>query len=393
VTSIPESTLEAYFRAWNEPNDAARLRLLETAWADDGVLRDGPTVLTGRDEVNAYMGQAIHGAPGRLLERGAPLAGPGGRRAEAWILRFADGSTRNGYFVGEVDADGRITGIDVYSPSVPDAAAPGIRQRLLRWVATNPLPTGGLVLAALYVMLRLQAERFYSEFNVTPEEAGFGPIDIAVRQSAYVLLVFVAAGVLWSVLYFGAMYPAFAVARTLQLSDRRGEWWKPVLTFALSFTAVMLLAYGANAGRWIVAAVGGAIGVGCLYLPRYLVPDADAARAEAQRGLLRWGAWVALVGTLFVGLGAFALEGWIRAKDDAAAVRDGESVGDNVFPWRAERVAVTWQGGEVEPPLPGCDRLVYLGDNGGRVVLYDQAGKRTVRVDSGDVQLVFPDDC
>jgi hypothetical protein len=391
VTSIPDATIKAYFEAWNEPNDAARLKLLEVAWADDGVLRDVGSEVVGREAVSDYIGQALRAVPGRVLVPGAVLEGPGGRRGVGWTLRLPDGTTHSGYFVGEVDAAGRLTLSDVYGDPALEPREPSLWSKLRAGMVANPIPTAGLVLAAIYVVLRLQAERFYTDFAVTPEDAGFGALDLAVRQSSYVLLTFAVIGILWSALYFVGMYPTFAITIIRSLIGRTARKWEPFLAFGLSMASLAALTYGVD-NDWRIAAAGIAGGIACLYLPR-MIPNAEAARAEARRRLLAWSRLVVIVGTLGFGLLTFAWTGWDNAKQDADAVRAGGTATATQFPWRARRVTVVPESNAKALGLPGCEKLVYLGENGDRVVLFDQVQKRTVRVESGDVQLVFPESC
>lgn len=54
----------AYGAAWLERDPAARLRLLEDAWADDGVYCDPQVLLTGRAALVDHIGAFQASAPG-----------------------------------------------------------------------------------------------------------------------------------------------------------------------------------------------------------------------------------------------------------------------------------------------------------------------------------------
>ncbi len=144
---------------------------------------------------------------------------------------------------------------------------------------------------------------------------------------------------------------------------------------ALAFAAALLAA--AYASPWLVSR------------------GQPAARRVATRRVAAGGG--ALIA---VGLGVAVVAGPVllrsSAAEDASAVRAGRAVADEAWvTWTARPVDVTWKA----PPasrarLPGCDRLTYLGESEGHVVLYDaSAGGRAIRVPAADVVLTFPARC
>jgi hypothetical protein len=392
VSSIPDVTLENFFKACNEPNEAARLSLLEAAWSENGVFRDGSAETTGRSALSAYLGHVHDTAPGRVLEQTSALYGHGGRRAFGWRLQGPEGSVAAGYAVGEVDTEGRLAVVELFTDATPPEKAKSARQELRAWALANPLAAAGVLVLLVYVVLRLQAERFYHEFGATPEDAGFGPVDLVMRQSSRIILTFALIGIVWSVGYLVGMYPFLVTTMMRDSLGRKDRRWEPWAAFGISMAAILIFVFGRSTGTWLLTGLGIAAGIGALFLPRVLMPNQDAARAQARERVLAWGRFVAVFGTLIYGGWTLAWTGWTKAKEDADSVKAGHVVTNDNFPWRARRVLLDWKG-TPGVKLPTCENLVYLGQADDRVLLYDRSKNQTVRVNAGDVQLQFPKTC
>lgn len=83
----------AYFAAWNEPDPAARLRMLEAAWADDGVLvspRAGRIV--GRQAVAEHIGRFAQRFPGARVVATSSIDEHHGVMRYTWRIVAADGA-------------------------------------------------------------------------------------------------------------------------------------------------------------------------------------------------------------------------------------------------------------------------------------------------------------
>ena len=62
------AVVTAYGSAWNEPDEAARRHLLESAWADHGTYCDPTANVEGREALVAHIG-ALHVAmPGHTID-------------------------------------------------------------------------------------------------------------------------------------------------------------------------------------------------------------------------------------------------------------------------------------------------------------------------------------
>ena len=65
--------IEAYAAAWCEPDEAARRRLLERAWADDGAYTDPLAHVVGREELVRHIGEFHRQAPGVRIVRASGI--------------------------------------------------------------------------------------------------------------------------------------------------------------------------------------------------------------------------------------------------------------------------------------------------------------------------------
>ena len=106
--SLP-AAVDAYIRAWNEPDDTARAALLESCWEPAAVFKDGMGVAEGRDALNAYIAAALRFVPGCRLELAAPPEQCHGVYRFSWIIRQPDGSPMaRGSNFGQFSPGGRF---------------------------------------------------------------------------------------------------------------------------------------------------------------------------------------------------------------------------------------------------------------------------------------------
>jgi hypothetical protein len=122
-----EHAARTYIAAWLEPERDARMRLLESCFADDGKLSVRGQILRGRAELATAI-DAFFADPRRLVseQRSAVDAGDGSFRFR-FAVAYPDGRP---FFdmldVGEVDAGGRITALYTFTEplAAPDATPP-----------------------------------------------------------------------------------------------------------------------------------------------------------------------------------------------------------------------------------------------------------------------------
>jgi hypothetical protein len=102
-------TVDAYVRAWNEPDEATRRKLLESSWADDGVYCDPTALVEGREALIAHIAAFPERFPGARIETRSRLDEHGRHFRFAWEM--VDGSGHAmlvGQDFGRLADDGRI---------------------------------------------------------------------------------------------------------------------------------------------------------------------------------------------------------------------------------------------------------------------------------------------
>jgi hypothetical protein len=102
----------AYVAAWNEPDAAARLKILGACWADDAVYVDPNVELRGRAALSDHITKVQAGRPGARIEMMSGVDLHHHVVRFLWRLVRADGSTGDTSIdFGEAGQDGRLTKI------------------------------------------------------------------------------------------------------------------------------------------------------------------------------------------------------------------------------------------------------------------------------------------
>jgi hypothetical protein len=113
--AVPEAAVANvldYVAAWNEPDAATRLKILERCWADDGAYVDPTVELRGRSALCEHISTVQASRPGARLEMMSGVELHHHVVRFLWRLVRADGRAgETSIDVGEVDADGRLTKI------------------------------------------------------------------------------------------------------------------------------------------------------------------------------------------------------------------------------------------------------------------------------------------
>ena len=104
--------VQDYVAAWNEPDAAARARLLESCWALEATYLDPNADLKGRAALAEHIAKMQAGRPGAFLEFMSGIDVHHNVVRFLWRLVRADGSAGDvSIDFGEVDTDGRLTKI------------------------------------------------------------------------------------------------------------------------------------------------------------------------------------------------------------------------------------------------------------------------------------------
>jgi hypothetical protein len=102
----------AYLTAWNEPDEAARRRLLESSWADDGVYCDPIGKAAGREALGAYIAGFQAARPGDRIDLATAVDSHDGYLRFGWAERGQDGTVvADGMDFGTLADDGRLARI------------------------------------------------------------------------------------------------------------------------------------------------------------------------------------------------------------------------------------------------------------------------------------------
>jgi hypothetical protein len=101
-----------YVAAWNEPNVATRLQILERCWAEDGGYVDPNVKLRGRTALCEHISEMQAGRPGARIEMMSGVDLHHNVVRFLWRLVHADGGFGDTSIdFGEVDARGKLTKI------------------------------------------------------------------------------------------------------------------------------------------------------------------------------------------------------------------------------------------------------------------------------------------
>jgi len=111
-----------YVAAWNEPDAAMRLQILERCWAEEAAYVDPKTDLRGRAALGDHIAKVQAGRPGARIEMMSDVDLHHNVVRFLWRLVLADGSCGDTSIdFGEVDAAGRLTKIVGFFGEAPGA--------------------------------------------------------------------------------------------------------------------------------------------------------------------------------------------------------------------------------------------------------------------------------
>lgn len=107
-----ERVIQVYSDAWNEPDRARRVALLERCWDERGVFTDPRSVISEREALVDYMASYREAYPGCRSELVTAVDEHHGRFRFGWqIVGPGDAPVVRGVDFGELSRDGRIAWI------------------------------------------------------------------------------------------------------------------------------------------------------------------------------------------------------------------------------------------------------------------------------------------
>jgi hypothetical protein len=103
------AVVTAYGSAWNEPHEAARRQLLESAWADHGTYCDPTAKFEGREALVGHIGAFQAAMPGHTIDLVTAADEHDCHLRFRWVMHSSDGSTvLEGMDYGHLADDGRL---------------------------------------------------------------------------------------------------------------------------------------------------------------------------------------------------------------------------------------------------------------------------------------------
>jgi hypothetical protein len=103
------AVVTAYGSSWNEPDEAARRKLLEAAWANDGTYCDPTANVEGREALVAHIGAMQVAMPGHTIDLVTGVDEHDGHFRFGWAMHGPDGSAvLEGMDYGRLAEDGRL---------------------------------------------------------------------------------------------------------------------------------------------------------------------------------------------------------------------------------------------------------------------------------------------
>ncbi|HEY8173027.1 MAG TPA: nuclear transport factor 2 family protein, partial [Dehalococcoidia bacterium] len=115
-------TIDAYMKAWNEPDESKRRALLDACWADDGVYIDPLSDVRGREGLNGAIAGMHAQSAGASIVLASGIDQHHNQVRFKWEFRQTDGKTAiAGIDVGELASDGRLARIVGFWAEPPTA--------------------------------------------------------------------------------------------------------------------------------------------------------------------------------------------------------------------------------------------------------------------------------
>ena len=107
MTSAIERAVEAYVRAWNERDPAARAKWIEQCFAPAGRVVTRSRTIRGRDGLEREIASLLADPQWKEVRLGALDAAGTTFRLHGFADRH-DGTSAHAFDAGEIDSDGRI---------------------------------------------------------------------------------------------------------------------------------------------------------------------------------------------------------------------------------------------------------------------------------------------
>lgn len=273
---------------------------------------------------------------------------------------------------------------------------PGLNRwsQLQGWAISDPWRGLALLAAMASIVLLIPAELFYRHLGTTPTAAGITGIDVLLQQSALVLVMFAVLGALFSILIFAMFYPLVMTVTAIGQSEGAGVGLGAIAIapMLIAFIGLLATAFVSPDDEVTVDIVVVSLLLIGMLTPWIVLRRTGAARRAGHRAALSLRGTMA-VGGLWFGGAMLVFLSIAAAIPSADRVKDGEAPNSLLLPWQARNVTARWNVRDAPFHLPACPQLIYLGEDGNRVLLYDSEADRALRITSKSLELSFPDNC
>jgi hypothetical protein len=117
----PKAAYAAYSAAWNAKDADARTRLLDEAWAQEGVFfgEETPDGVIGREALSAYIAATHEEMPGLVVAETSEPEVLADRLRVRWIARQGVTEMFTGTDFVEFADDGRVSRVTMFYDSTP----------------------------------------------------------------------------------------------------------------------------------------------------------------------------------------------------------------------------------------------------------------------------------
>jgi hypothetical protein len=120
MPSLVETAVETYVRASGERDPITRAKLIEDCFAEDGRLVTRTTVIRGRAGVDAMIARFLAHPKVVGFRLASVIDAEGTTFRYRSIVEYRDGTSIEFFDAGEIDADGRIATLLVFSGPLAD---------------------------------------------------------------------------------------------------------------------------------------------------------------------------------------------------------------------------------------------------------------------------------
>jgi hypothetical protein len=120
----PTTTIDTYFRMWNETDPASRARLVEQVWTADGRHVDPLADVQGHAALDELVAGVQATYPDNTFRRTTGIDAHHGHLRYGWELTGPDGTlVVSAIDVAELDGDGRLRQVTAFFGELPEQQA------------------------------------------------------------------------------------------------------------------------------------------------------------------------------------------------------------------------------------------------------------------------------